>query len=112
MRSRYADAEAGEPTGAMPITEDSGVQDGAVVFDGGAPGACNALVDALALAWERCGRSSYEAARMAFADGFHCATATHYDMQKVRECITSLATLSCESVNGGTLPAVCMGVLS
>ena len=96
----------------MPTTVDSGAQDGAIVFDGGAPEACSVLVDAFALSWERCGRGSYEATRTAFAAAFHCATVTQYDTQRVPQCIASLAIQSCDGVNGGVVPPVCVDVLS
>ena len=77
---------------------------------------CGKLVEAFARAWERCGRGTYDAAKMNFSSALPCDQVKDSNATQVDQCVNDLNALngaSCDTVKkNGTFPTSCMGALS
>ncbi len=74
------------------------------------PSACDAIVEELASSWERCKRSTYEAAYDSFAEAFECDRLGPSGTDP-QPCLEAIDALTCPMVSGGVIPQSCQGVL-
>ena len=76
---------------------------------------CGKLIDAFAHAWERCGRTTYDAAKKDFSMALPCDQVKDSNADAVDQCVNDLNALNgaaCDAVkNKGQFPTSCMGAL-
>jgi hypothetical protein len=79
--------------------------------DSGSSDECAKVVDAYAMSWQRCMRTSYDDAKKTWSDAFMCDSAKGWNSSNVDACVNALNMLDCGSVKNNVSPSPCGEVL-